>query len=214
MKHHPEHEWLEQYAAGSLSFGPALCVAVHLSFCADCRLQVAALQCVGGVLLGELGGAQVGSSLFENILSRIDVEPVAAHTGSGEPVPETDVPTPLRHWLPQGYDGLRWTRVMPSLRIATLDVGDEHYQVSLQRVAAGGSVAMHDHRGSELTLVLRGSFSDEDGVYQGGDFLVRTPQETHRPLATQDGECICLAAQAAPVRFTGPLMRWLNPFLR
>lgn len=213
MKHHPDHEWLEQYAAGSLSFGPALCVAVHLSFCADCRLQVTAMQCVGGVLLGELGGAQVGASLFEKILTRIDAEPVSADVAVQQ-MGDTDVPVPLRRWIPQGYDGLPWTRVLPSLRIATLDVGDEQYRVSLQRVAAGGSVATHDHRGDELTLVLRGSFSDEDGVYQGGDFLVRTPRETHRPLATQDGECICLAAQAAPVRFTGALMRLLNPFVR
>jgi putative transcriptional regulator len=218
MRHHPGFDWLEQYAAGSLSFGPALCVAVHVSLCPQCRQQVAAMQCVGGVLLGEMGYAQVDTHLLENILSRLDSEPegapATAVTTSIPALSDGDIPLPLRALVPQGYDHLRWSRALPSLRIAPLDVGDKRYQVSLHRVAAGGSVATHDHRGSELTLVLRGSFSDEDGVYQGGDFLVRTPSQAHRPIATQNGECICLSAAEAPVRFTGPLMRWLNPFVR
>jgi putative transcriptional regulator len=215
MRHHPDSEWLEQYAAGSLSFGPALCVAVHVSLCAACRQQVAAMQCVGGALLGAIGGAEVDTSLLQKVFSQLDVEPENVSTAPVQATgADVDIPAPLRPWLPQGYDGLKWSRALPSLRISALDLDDEHYQVSLHRVAAGGSVATHDHRGSELTLVLRGSFSDEDGVYHGGDFLVRTPNQAHRPIATQNGDCICLAVTEAPVRFTGPLMRWLNPFLR
>lgn len=221
MKHHPDYEWLEQYAAGSLSVGPALCVAVHLSLCAECRRQAAALQSVGGVLLSEIGGAPVGPGLLQTIFAKIDDEGVAPVTD--EPLAavidtevgaDSDIPRPLRRWVARGYDRLPWSRVLPSLRITALDVGDAKYQVTLHRIRPGGGVAVHDHRGSELTLVLRGSFSDEAGVYNCGDFLVREPNQRHRPIATQDGECICLAAVAAPVRFTGPLMRWINPLLR
>ncbi|MET0379857.1 MAG: ChrR family anti-sigma-E factor [Spongiibacteraceae bacterium] len=218
MKHHPDYEWLEQYAAGSLSVGPALCVAAHMALCIACRNQVAAMQRVGGALLTEIGSMPIGDSVLQAIFAKIDSEPAATvlpvihNTVVG--AVDSDIPTPLRQWVSRGYDRLTWSRALPSLRIAALDVGDEQYQVALHRIGAGGSVATHDHSGSELTLVLRGSFSDEAGVYSSGDFLVREPNQPHRPIAAQNGECICLAAVAGPVRFTGPLMRWVNPLLR
>lgn len=227
MTHHPDHDWLEQYSAGTLSVGPALCVSVHLSLCAECRRQVKAIQQVGGALLGELGRAHVDDVVLQNVFAAIDVAPEGGMSSTAlnvvdensprpeisEPVP-THIPAPLRRLIPGGYDQLAWSRVMPTLRIAALDVGDSDFRVTLHRVAAGGKMPTHDHRGAELTLVLTGSFSDEAGLYKAGDFLVREPKQPHRPMATQDRECICLAALAAPVYFTGPLLRWLNPFVR
>ena len=72
---------------------------------------------------------------------------------------------------------------------------------------------MHDHKGREITLVLYGSFSDADGVYEEGDFIVREPGDIHSPQATLDDECICLSVVEAPIRLVGPVMRGLNPFL-
>jgi len=62
--------------------------------------------------------------------------------------------------------------------------------------------------------VLRGSFSDADGRYQEGDFLVRGPDDEHRPVAAADGDCLCLAVMDAPIRLGGLLGRLANPFLR
>lgn len=234
MTHHPDFDWLEQYSAGSLSVGPALCVSVHLSLCAECRRQVDAIQQVGGVLLAELGQAHVDDALLQNVFAAIDEAPAVAPTivaptiaanlphadisssnNASIPTPiPAPIPAPLRRLIPGGYDQLAWSRVMPTLRIAALDVGDNDFRVTLHRVVAGGKMPTHDHRGSELTLVLTGSFSDEAGLYKAGDFLVREPNQPHQPIATQDQECICLAALAAPVYFTGPLLRWLNPFVR
>ena len=217
MTHHPDYDWLQQYAAGSLSVGPALCVSVHLTLCAECRRQVAAIQQVGGALLAELGQAHVDDSLLQNVFAAIDVAPEVIPTrATNLPQAETpsSIPAPLRGLIPGGYDQLAWSRVMPTLRISTLNVGDDDFRVTLHRVAAGGKMPTHDHRGSELTLVLRGSFSDDAGLYKAGDFLVREPQQPHRPIATQDQECICLAALAAPVYFTGKIMRLLNPLVR
>lgn len=213
MNHHPDHDWLEQYAAATLPAPLALVVAVHLGYCASCRRQVEALQALGGALLEELAPVAVGDALFDRIMQRIDAAPVEMNVASSE-APRVDVPRPLRRLIPGGFDALRWDWALPSLRIASLDCGDGQYQMALHRISPGGRVAEHDHRGLELTQVLRGSFSDAEGIYGDGDFLQREPGQPHSPQAAQNEECICLTLQSAPVRFTGPLMRLLNPLLR
>lgn len=211
MNHHPDHDWLEQYAAATLPAPLALIVAVHLCYCSSCRREVEALQALGGALFEQLAPVAVGDGLFERVMQRIDTAPAQPVVATAA---ATDVPKPLRRLIPAGFDALSWNWALPSLRVASLDSGDSRYQLALHRIAPGGSVAVHDHRGLELTQVLRGSFSDEDGIYGDGDFLQREPGQRHRPQATQNEECICLTLQAAPVRFTGPLMRLLNPLLR
>ena len=65
-----------------------------------------------------------------------------------------------------------------------------------------------------MTLVLEGGFSDADGNYHEGDFLLRTPGEVHAPTALQSEDCICLAVLDAPLKFTDWKFRWMNPFLK
>lgn len=219
MNFHPDSEWLEQFAAGSLGVAHALCVSVHLSQCEACRRQVDAMQLLGGALMASAGSADVPASLLDTVFAAIDRQtnpalPVSPSPGQSPAKAVSDVPAPLRKLIPGGYDALAWSRLLPSMQLAVMDVGDPACQVSLQRVRAGGRIAMHDHRGTELTLVLRGGFSDDRGVYEPGDFLVREPDQRHQPIVHQNGECICLAVLDAPVRFTGPLMRWVNPFIR
>jgi putative transcriptional regulator len=46
--HHPGEATLLAYAAGGLGEGLSLVVASHLSFCPECRANVAAGEAVGG----------------------------------------------------------------------------------------------------------------------------------------------------------------------
>ena len=221
MEHHPQRELLEHYAAGSLPLAFALCVSVHLSFCPQCRAEVGALQNLGGLLFEKLEPVAVDAAALQSVWAKIDA--AAAHgVAVAEPVTEAvptataaaaSIPKPLRALLPGGYDGVRWSRLLPGLRAATLDVGDSEHVVALHRLQPGGKVPRHDHRGTEITIVLNGSFSDEYGVYRDGDFIVREPADVHQPLVARNEECICLAAQAAPVRFTQHFWRLLNPLL-
>jgi putative transcriptional regulator len=116
----------------------------------------------------------------------------------------------VQRLLPSGK--LDWRRLSPSLKVAPISVGEEQYELALHRIDAGGKAPAHDHLGKEITVVLTGSFSDEDGVYQPGDFLVREQGDTHRPFAARNQECICLSVLEAPINLTG-IKRVLNPFL-
>lgn len=109
--------------------------------------------------------------------------------------------------------GFTWEKINRSLSIGRIKIDDPDREVALHRLQAGGKVGNHDHKGREFTVVLTGSFSDQDGLYLPGDFLVREPGQAHHPIASKDGSCVCLSVLEAPIKFTG-LSRLLNPFLR
>ena len=101
-----------------------------------------------------------------------------------------------------------------SVDVARFKTGQSDYEVALHRICAGGKTPKHDHQGTEFTVVLKGSFSDERAVYNEGDFLVRHPGDVHQPMGAQNGECICLSALDAPIKFTNPLGFLMKPLLR
>ncbi len=79
---------------------------------------------------------------------------------------------------------------------------------------AGKKLPVHTHRGYEMTLVLTGAFTDKLGTYARGDFVELDDSTEHQPIIDDGEPCICLAVTDKPLRFTGPLGRLMNPFLR
>ena len=108
----------------------------------------------------------------------------------------------------------RWEKISSALSIGRIRMDDSEREVALHKLEPGGKVGNHDHKGREITVVLTGSFSDQDGLYLPGDFLVRDSGESHQPMASHDSSCVCLSVLEAPVKFTGRLTRLINPFLR
>lgn len=126
----------------------------------------------------------------------------------------TRIPKCLQQFIPGSYDELPWKRVSPSIRQVNLCSDENGAQIALLKIKPGGSSGHHTHMGDEYTMVLKGAFSDETGIFQQGDFIVRDKRHRHRPIATKDSECICLTVVEAPIQFTGYFSRWLNPLLR
>ena len=81
----------------------------------------------------------------------------------------------------------KWQTLSPSLKRIKLTPGEDNEALNLYKIKPGGKIPPHEHRGDELALVLKGSFSDQKGVYQQGDFLLRTEGESHRPLQIRPG---------------------------
>jgi putative transcriptional regulator len=215
MQHHPDHQWLEQFAAGTLPMPLSICVSAHLAFCPACRAEVDRFQAIGAQLMADFAPAvSVGDDVFAKLMSTIDKAPVMAAVKTEESKRFDGVPNVLRKLIPHGFDKLKWEWQLPSLKVADLGLSDENFQVALHRIKAGGRVYEHDHRGNEFTLVLQGSFSDDYGCYSDGDFILRLPNEPHSPTAAQNEECICLTIQQAPVRFTGLFTQILNPLIK
>jgi putative transcriptional regulator len=122
---------------------------------------------------------------------------------------------PLIQRLMQGdYKDLKWKNLSKKVHISRLRTGDVDNEFALYRIDAGASIPKHTHKGTELTLVLEGGFSDDQGHYEVGDFIMRDAEQQHSPTATGDRDCICIGVLDAPIRFTDWKYRPINPFLK
>ena len=224
ITHHPDDNLLTEYSSGSLANALGVIVCAHLQTCPHCRKRVEQLNKLGAAILNQSVAEAVQPASFDQLMVRIrsqNSETSACDKKSKSeqlhPVYANDpllkhLPKVIAKLLPR--DGkLKWERVSGSLKTARLKTGQSQYEVAFQRISSGGKVVEHDHRGLELTMVLCGSFSDEDGVYNQGDFLVRNPGEVHRPTATQNQDCLCISVVEAPVKVTGLFGKLINPFL-
>ena len=221
INHHPDENLLLEYATGSLAWGVSLGVLAHIQMCQVCSHKLSHHQSLGGVLLNTSPQAPLSQGLLDSVLAKIQTSPSQV-----ESVPEPETPTvvhtdPLLQTIPAIVRKLlpktlpiKWNRVSADLKTAYLESGQNDVEVAFQRIGRGGRVVEHGHRGMEYTLVLAGSFSDESGAYVAGDFLVRRPGDVHRPTATLDQDCLCLSVVEAPVKITGWLGWFINPFLR
>lgn len=237
MNHfHPDIHWLTDYAAGNLPLSQALCISAHLSFCSQCKKDVEQLNSLGGIMLASADTSSIKStaelpaadtdiseslrSQTLNLLNNKELmagSPSMTSASSANDEPNNTkslLPRCLNKLIPNGTEQLKWNSLGSAVSVARLAAGDTEREVALHKIKAGGSVGNHDHKGREVTVVLAGSFSDQNGQYLPGDFLVKNPGESHRPIASEDADCICLSVLEAPVKFTGPIARLINPFLR
>jgi putative transcriptional regulator len=185
---------LLDYATGRLSPAPALVVATHLAMAEESAGRLSELEAVGGALLDEVGMADVTPDLFERMLARLE----EAAPAPQQPMPQdhsgldmgVDLPRPLA----ERRIG-RWRAIAPGVRFATVDVSeDPAYKVVLLRVGPNRGLPQHGHDGDELTLILKGHFSDESGTYGPGDIQEEDNDSSHQPMVGPEGECICITA--------------------
>lgn len=212
INHHLDDATLMSYCAGSLSQGMALVVASHLAFCTACRERAELNDAVGGALLESLDAETIEDDMLAAILAQID-EPEASVNEPQQEVPrvcDPEIPMPLNEYVSGPLDELQWKRIVPG--VAYYDMPWQGRGVSrLLRIAPGKSMLTHTHNGNELTLVLRGSFSDEVGRFCRGDIADLDDQIEHQPLVDSDVDCICLIATDAPLRFTTLFGKLVQP---
>lgn len=213
--HHLEADILLDYAAGTLAEGFALAVATHLAICPDCRERYAVIEGAGGELLDTIDTAPESDAAWKALKARIADTPLPAAkparrgvAGKSPPI----LPEPLRSYVGSDVDAIRW-KAMPGASQFIIPTRDGRSVARLLRIPAGKPVPEHTHRGIEMTLVISGAFSDEDGTFARGDIEVADGSLTHQPVATNDADCICLAVTEAPLKFKSWLVRLFQPML-
>lgn len=207
---HPDEMTLMNYVAGSWSIPQALAVRVHLGFCHQCRLQARQLTQVGGAMLEKITPATTDAQGFDALMAKIEAAPEPAVKA----VAPKETSNPLLRYLPASLEQLDWQRQTNEIFKFDLTklINVPGFQVALQKIKAGARVPTHTHKGFEYTVILRGGFSDELGVYHAGDFIARDTSHKHTPTALQNEDCICLTVLNAPLKFTG-WQRIFNPFM-
>ncbi|MTI16288.1 cupin domain-containing protein [Rhodobacteraceae bacterium RKSG542] len=222
INHHPSDETILSYAAGAMSAASRLFVSSHLSVCESCRERVRTAEVVGGVLLNDIECTPVSADAFDQLMARIDSNAVETSAVNGVGTSSSKVasadmvglPEPLQLLLDGGFDELKWKTVAPGVKQYPLPVdvlpGEK---VRLLKLSPGFVTPEHSHHGHEMTMVLKGSFSDETGRYKAGDVQEMDGSVHHQPIADTEEDCICLVVTDAPLQFKGVINKLLQPFI-
>lgn len=213
INHHLDEATILAYAAGTLGEAHGFAVATHLAFCAHCREAVRKAEALGGSILTANEEQAVSDSCRSATLASLDA--VSPAKPKAPLQNRTDVPAVLCNLLGNTpLEEIRWKKKGPG--IATFDIpmspgGRTHLQ--LLKVGPGRKLPEHGHGGEELTVVLRGSYSDHTGRYARGDVADLDEEIEHQPVVDSDQECICLIAIEAPTRFKSIWARLAQPFV-
>lgn len=216
-RHHIRDELLAAYAMGDLAEGWSLAIATHLALCPKCRSRLGQFEAAAGDMLETIEPVEQSvEGSWQAIRQRVSETtlPDASPSSKGD-TPRGDyvLPAPLRNYVGADADQLKWKALGRGAYQVLVPTGDKETSVRLLRIPAGKPVPEHGHGGRELTLVLSGSFSDVTGRYGRGDLEDADEDLEHKPIAGEEGDCICLAVTDAPLRFKSRLLRLVQPML-
>ncbi len=214
ITHHLPDRLLMAYAAGALPEAFELVVAAHVSMCDECRARLGAFDAVGGTLLEETSGAALDEDSLDRTLRLIAEAEAEGEAKREAPAARSgDLPQPLHAYIGGSLADVRWRRLGGGVFDAVLPVeGDA--TARLLRIKPGTRVPDHGHKGEELTLVLKGAFSDASGRFGPGDVECAGDDMEHTPVAEPGEDCICLAAMDNPLKFKKVLPRLAQRVMR
>ncbi|MEL6226292.1 MAG: cupin domain-containing protein [Pseudomonadota bacterium] len=155
---------------------------------------------------------RVGEALFDGITpealrARTPTPPIDEPQPSvGEQLTGTgtsaEIPRTLRHVLGSNLDDVPWIQVAPRIEQHILPLSSgAGGDLRVLRLAPGGQIPEHGHRGEELSLVLRGSCHDHIGTYSVGDFMDLDDETRHAVVADAESGCIVIIASEVEPEF-------------
>ena len=214
MSYHPNQHMLQAYVEGSLDAVDGFTVATHLESCPTCKKQVQELESRYGEALMSLDAFDDNN--FDDMLNDIlQTEPAP------ESVRPIRKPTSIEvngktFQLPLSLSRFRdklgeWKSYGGKVYSAPIDIGDS-VRVNLMYISEDVKIPQHTHKGIESTLILHGGFSDKDGHYEAGDYLVKDASIKHSPYTQKGEDCLCLTVLTEPMIFTQGVARIFNLF--
>ncbi len=223
IKHHPTFELLSLFVKGELPASLSAGIAIHADMCPVCQAQIAQLteQVAENSFEFEEefldrfivdSSEDISELPIENFDDMIaDITKSTAITLSDAKVEkvvtfndkEYKLPTPLNNikvGKPSNFGKLSRTR---------LQLNEDEIHTSLLHIEPGGGVPQHTHKGFELTLLLDGSFEDENGEYVKGDFIMLSGDHQHHPVSSKG--CLCYTVANDALHFTQGINKLFNP---
>lgn len=213
-KHLLSDDLLALHASGQVEEPVRLVVRSHCALVESSARRLADLEALGGAGLESLEGVAMDPGGLTELLARLDqpyVEPEPPRLP--EFLEGLGIPDPL---VPLLTGATAWKTVLPGLvHQIPLALSWGATPVTLVRMRPGFVVPMHSHQGTELNLVLKGGFDDDQDEYRPGDVAVKDERDTHRLKIHDDGDCIVLVVRDGPLVPKGPaalVAQWLTGF--
>jgi putative transcriptional regulator len=213
ITHHPPEDLLADLATGKLEEAEHLVVSVHISGCPRCRRFVQAIEQLAGAALENSEPVSISDGAFDLVMARIHENP------SPEAPPAIPASAASQHQdLPELLRRCRLgkrRRIAPGVSLQPIELPRTgKARAFLLQSAPGTRMLEHSHTGTELTCVLKGSFSHEGGRFVPGDFDYGDDDIDHRPIVGDEGPCLCVVAMTGDLRMNGFFGRLISPFVR
>ena len=231
IKHHPNAAILKDFVDGNLADSVSLIVSSHVELCEHCQKQVSTLtaQAADSVFESDTSAFENDTAELKLSDSEMDaflsddeefdfdfdaIDQITADLSQAVEVvveAQQETVSNTTFTIPRALNSVvrkDWMNLGKISR-ARLDFDDEAHHTSLLHIDKDGQVPCHTHKGFEITLLLEGSFEDEMGVYNKGDFIWLDGEHTHQP-ATKEG-CVCLTVSSDALYFTKGVSQLFNP---
>jgi len=209
-----EDDAIFAYASGACAGAYGVLIGTHIALKPESRRVAAAVEQMGGQAIVDMTPVALSGSARASVLAALDEpandSPSAARTLGGD----QRWPEPLRALVQQAESERGWRSAGRGAKILDLPIEDGDRRTWLISVDGGRAMPQHTHNGIEATLVVESGFSDHTGHYGMGDVAITGPELDHQPIADEGRECVCLVVTDGSLKLTGPVGRWLNPFLR
>lgn len=187
------------FAAGALRAPAHALIAAHLEMKPENRRFVADLEDFAAMRMEDAAPSPISDRQ-----ARLDAIFNSALAAPAMPVMASPIPRALQRYAGTRLDAIAWKTVLPGFR--EWEIGTEDgCEMQMLWIKPGRKMPTHTHEGTELFLVLEGSFTDDTGRYGPGDISIADEGVTHRPVAGMECPCIGFSVTDAPLRLTGTL---------
>ena len=207
---------LLRYAAGSLDMAQNLVVEAHLTFSPYARDFVSSCECMGGALMeNECSDVRMRQNSLDKVLAQLDTPHPSTKPCCSDFECDTmnfQIPEPLKAELSKN-NHTGWSTAIPGFDTLDLKLACKKSSARFVKFAPGFKTPHHKHQTTEITLILDGAFSDENGSYKQGDLIVTDETVEHAPTACRDLGCTCMVVSSKAIKLTG-IASLLNPFLK
>jgi putative transcriptional regulator len=221
IKHHPQFELIQRFVNGELSASLSAGIAIHAEMCPECQQQISQLTeqlsyasfedvYLDGFIVDESDTVDnVGSLGFEQAIAEItqsnDIDIIKPKVEKSITFKDQvyTLPSVLNNMI------LGKTANIGKLSRARIQLDENEIHSSLLHIQPGGSVPEHTHNGFELTVLIAGDFSDDQGEYVPGDFIMLDKKHQHHPVSEKG--CLCFTVANDSLHFTQGINKLLNP---
>jgi len=229
IKHHPKFELIQSFVNGDLPASLSIGIAIHAEMCPICQQKIAQLteQVAENtfeesvVSLDNLESDQndfdmsegendfENEAIFDSMISNITFSEELDEVI--QPVDRSVTFKNKTYTLPTALSSVDIGKAanIGKLSRSRLQLDEDEIHSNLLHINAGGGVPAHTHKGFELTVLLDGSFTDHDGEYNKGDFIMLDGTFTHTPMS--ENGCLCYTVANDALHFTQGINKLLNP---
>jgi putative transcriptional regulator len=196
-----------QFAAGQLRAPAHALVAAHLEMKSANRSFVSALETV---LAGDVDAIEPAPLSDRD--ARLNAIFAAVDEASTTQKVAGTIPQALHRYCGTDASNIPWKSVLPGFK--EWEIGSEDgCEIHMFWIKEGRKMPTHTHGGTELFLVLEGSFTDASGTFEAGDISIADENVNHRPIAGKERPCIGFSVTDAPLKLTGSLTERLGMFI-